>query len=457
MSSSTPSDAMVYKLDDRPPVAVTLLVALQHLLAVFGGILTAPLVVALGMGLSVEQTSYLISSALVVSGFATAIQILRAGPLPGNIYIGSGLLSIQGTSFAFIGPLIFSYQTLVVGMDSDTALGVIFGSCAVCAAVMMVISQFIGHLRKIVTSNVTGATIILLGLSLMWVTLQNLQREYNAAGEDSWLVVLLAGAVFGVILIVSRSQNTWLRLCSISIGLLLGLILSFAFGQVDTAVLDQIDTLFLPVPWNQPLAIDLATVLLLMPIFLVSATESIGDFTATSDLSGITVGDDAFWQRIKGGVLGDALNSFIAAIFCTFPNTTFSQNNGVIRLTGVCSRYIGFYIAGLLVLVGIFPIIGGIFQAIPGAVIYGATLLMFGLVGLAGINIVKAQPPSNRDWMVVGLAIVLGYSTALAAPGLSDYLPASVINVISFPVSTGALFAVLLELIVPKGATPAND
>ena len=101
---------MVYKLDDRPPVAVTLLVALQHLLAVFGGILTAPLVVALGMGLSVEQTSYLISSALVVSGFATAIQILRAGPLPGNIYIGSGLLSIQGTSFAFIGPLIFSYQ-----------------------------------------------------------------------------------------------------------------------------------------------------------------------------------------------------------------------------------------------------------------------------------------------------------------------------------------------------------
>jgi NCS2 family nucleobase:cation symporter-2/xanthine permease XanP len=324
---------MVYKLHDQPPVGISLLVALQHLLAVFGGILTAPLVIALGMGLSIEQTSYLISSALVVSGFATAIQILRAGPFGGDVYVGSGLLSIQGTSFAFIGPLIFAYQTLVAGTDSDTALGLIFGSCAVCALIMMVLSQFIGHLRKIVTSNVTGATIILLGFSLVWVTLQNLQREYQSAGEQAWLVVLLAGSVFGVILLVSQSKNTWLRLCSISIGLLLGLILSFSLGAVDTAVFDEIETLFLPMPWNQPLAVDWPTVLLLMPIFLVSATESVGDFTATSDLSGIQVGDDSFWQRIKSGVLGDSINSFLAAIFCTFPNTTFSQNNGVIRLT----------------------------------------------------------------------------------------------------------------------------
>ncbi len=215
-------------------------------------------------------------------------------------------------------------------------------------------------------------------------------------------------------------------------------------------MLDQIDTFFLPVPWHQPLGIDWTTVFLLMPIFLVSARESIGDFTATSDLSGLPVGDEAFWQRIKGGVLGDAINSFIAAIFCTFPNTTFSQNNGVIRLTGVCSRYIGFYIAGLLILVGIFPIIGGIFQAIPGAVIYGATLLMFGLVGLAGVNIVKAQPPASRDWVIVGLAIVLGYGTSLAAPQFGEVLPLGVINVISFPVSTGALYAVLLELLIPR-------
>ena len=442
--------SMVYKLDDKPPVLVTALVAIQHLLAVFGGILTAPLIIALGMGLSVEQTSYLISSALVVSGFATAVQILRAGPLPGDMYIGSGLLSIQGTSFAFVGPLIFSYQTLVTGMDPDTALGMIFGSCAVCALVMMVISQFIGHLRKIVTSNVTGATIILLGISLIVVTLQNLQREYQSAGDEGWMVILLAGAVFAVILLVSRSNNTWLRLCSISIGLLLGLVLSFMFGAVDLTVLDRIDTLFLPVPWHQPLAIDWPTVLLLMPIFLVSATESIGDFTATSDLSGVPVGDGAFWQRIKGGVLADALNSFVAAIFCTFPNTTFSQNNGVIRLTGVCSRYVGFYIAGLLALVGIFPIIGGIFQAIPGAVIYGATLLMFGMVALAGVGLVKAQPPTTRDWSVVAIAIACGYGTSIIAPGLGDILPASVNNVIAFPVSTGALFAVILELLIPK-------
>ncbi len=444
---------MVYELNDRPPVGVALLVALQHLLAVFGGILTAPLVIALGMGLSIEQTSYLISSALVVSGFATTIQILRVGPIGTSLYLGSGLLSIQGTSFAFIGPLIFSYQTLVVGTDSDTALGLVFGSCAVCAAIMMVLSQFIGYLRKIVTQNVTGATIILLGISLIAVTLQNLHREYAAAGDDGWLVVLLAGSVFAIILIVSQSKNTWLKLCSISIGLGLGLALSFAFDAVDLKVLDNIDRFFLPIPWHQPLAVDWATVILLMPIFLVSATESIGDFTATSDLSGITVGDDAFWQRIKGGVLADAVNSLIAAIFCTFPNTTFSQNNGVIRLTGVCSRYIGFYIAGLLVLVGVFPIIGGLFQAIPGAVIYGATLLMFGMVGLAGFSIVKAQPPTGRDWVVVILAIVFGYAASLNVHHLSDQLPAAVINVIAFPVSTGAMFAIIFEQLIPNNPT----
>ena len=110
--------------NDQPPVGISLLVALQHLLAVFGGILTALLVIALGMGLSIEQTSYLISSALVVSGFATAIQIFRAGPFGGDVIL-PGFAHIQGTSFAFIGSLIFAYQTLVAGTDSDTALGLI--------------------------------------------------------------------------------------------------------------------------------------------------------------------------------------------------------------------------------------------------------------------------------------------------------------------------------------------
>ena len=231
---------------------------------------------------------------------------------------------------------------------------------------MMVLSQFIGHQER--SSPQTSLAHHYCWAFSVWATLQNLQREYQSAGEQGWLVVLLAGSVFGVILLVSQSKNTWLRLCSISIGLLLGLILSFSLGAVDTAVFDEIETLFLPMPWNQPLAVDWPTVLLLMPIFLVSATESVGDFTATSDLSGIQVGDDSFWQRIKGGVLGDSINSFLAAI-CMFPNTTFSQNTGVIRLTGVQSVH-RFYIAAMLVIVGTFPIVGGVFQAIPGAVIY---------------------------------------------------------------------------------------
>ena len=159
-----PAAGMLYGLEDRPPIAASAFVGFQHLLAIFGGILTAPFLIALGMGLDTEETTYLISSAFVVSGFATFVQIHRFGML------GAGLLSIQGTSFAFIGPLVFAHQSLVRDMSSAEALGVIFGSSAVCAVLMMGLSLFVRQLRNIITTNVAGATILLLGVSLVHTT-----------------------------------------------------------------------------------------------------------------------------------------------------------------------------------------------------------------------------------------------------------------------------------------------
>ncbi|SVB30578.1 uncharacterized protein METZ01_LOCUS183432, partial [marine metagenome] len=148
-----PTEArLLYKLEARPPILDAAFVGFQHLLAMFGGIVTAPLLVALGMGLDARDTTYLISAALVVSGFATLVQINRISLL------GTGLLSVQGTSFAFIGPLVFSYEKLVLNMSSDEALGVIFGSSALCALVVMGLSVFIRHLKDIITTNVAGAT-----------------------------------------------------------------------------------------------------------------------------------------------------------------------------------------------------------------------------------------------------------------------------------------------------------
>ena len=453
MTQDTRQPQLLYKLDDKPPVLGAAFVGFQHLLAIIGGILTAPFLIALGMGLNAEDSAYVISSALVVSGFATLIQINRVGML------GAGLLSIQGTSFAFIGIMIFAYQKLALNMTSGEALGAIFGSSAACAVLMLVLSLFIRQLKSIITTNVAGATIILIGLSLVQSTLQNLVGSFNTAGglEGSGVShLLLAAVVFVVIAVVANLHQVWLRLSSITIGLVIGILAALQMGVADFSGVTEGDILFVPEFSRYPLSLDIQVMVLIMPIFLVSAMESIGDITATNNLSGLKTGTPDYWLRIRGGIMATAFSSFIAALFCTFPSTTFSQNNGVIRLTGVCSRYVGNYVAGFLVLLGCLPIVTAVFQRIPSEVIFGATLLMFMLVALSGFRVVEMAQPKARDWTVVGLAIVLGYVISMFIDRVPNLSPEIVI-LFQFPVSTGALVALILEFVIPSGDADASD
>ena len=154
--------------------------------------------------------------------------------------------------------------------------------------------------------------------------------------------------------------------------------------------------------------------------------------------------------------MGTAFNSFIASLFGTFPSTTFSQNNGVIRLTGVCSRHVGNYVAGFLIILGCLPVVTAVFQRIPSEVIFGATLLMFMLVALSGYRVVEMAQPKNRDWTVVVLAIVLGYVISMFIDQVPNLSPEIVI-LFQFPVSTGALVALVLEFIIPSYGADASD
>ena len=453
MTQDTRQPQLLYNLDDKPPVLGAAFVGFQHLLAIIGGILTAPFLIALGMGLNAEDSAYVISSALVVSGFATLIQINRVGML------GAGLLSIQGTSFAFIGIMIFAYQKLALNMTSGEALGAIFGSSAACAVLMLILSLFIRQLKSIITTNVAGATIILIGLSLVQSTLENLVGSFNTAGglEGSGVShLVLAAVVFAVIAVVANLHQVWLRLSSITIGLVIGILAALQMGVADFSGVTEGDILFVPEFSRYPLSIDIQVMVLIMPIFLVSAMESIGDITATNNLSGLKTGTPDYWLRIRGGIMATAFSSFIAALFCTFPSTTFSQNNGVIRLTGVCSRYVGNYVAGFLVLLGCLPIVTAVFQRIPSEVIFGATLLMFMLVVVSGFRVVEMALPKARDWTVVGLAIVLGYVISMSIDRVPNLSPEIVI-LFQFPVSTGALVALILEFVIPSGDADASD
>lgn len=262
---------------------------------------------------------------------------------------------------------------------------------------------------------------------------------------------MLAIGVFSIIVLLSRHKSPWLRISSIVIGMIAGFFVALVLGGIDFSPLAELDTIFFPEFWRHELRFDLATIIILLPIFVISATESIGDLSATALLSGLPLGDTAFWRRIQGGVLADSINSFVAAAFCTFPNTTFSQNNGVIRVTGVCSRYVGFYVGAFLIIIGMFPVVSGLFQVLPGSVLYGATLLMFVMVGISGYQIVKTNSPRRRDWAVVCASIACGLLLSISGDTFAA-LPQGLVNVIQFPVSSGAFAAMFLEALIPKNA-----
>lgn len=437
------SAELIFGLEDNPPPATAAFAGLQHLLAIFGGILTAPLIIASGMGLSAEDTNYLVTSALLISGVATFIQVKRFGP------IGSGLLSIQGTSFTFIGPILFAWFHLPEYLDDTEKLGILFGTCAIASVVMIALGYHIRRICKVITPTVAGATVILLGSALVWSTLKTISFEINRNGA---VVLLQVALVLGITLFMASRKNPWMRLSSIVAGLATGYLVSIALGLVDFSLLKKLDPVFVPQPGKFSFGFDWGVFLILMPVFIVSATESIGDLTATSALSKLPTSGEEYRLRLRGGVMGDALNSFIASLFATFPNTTFSQNNGVIQLTGIASRQVGFYVAGFLVILGCFPVVGGLFQVMPGGVLYGATLLMFTLVGLAGVRIINTSSPTNRSWTIAISAVLGGWIVSQSAVYWHS-LPDALSMMIQFPVSTGALIAIILEGCLPKSAS----
>lgn len=439
-------DQLLFGIDERPPFAKSVIAAAAHLLAIVASIATAPLIIARGLDLNTAHTSYVIASALMVSGIATFIQVYRFGPL------GSGLLSVQGTSFAFVGIFIYAGLQLQTTLPDNTeVLGVLLGSAAVGGLFTMVLSFFIQRLRSIITVNVAGIVIFLLGLSLVGVAFNNLQASAHQAstnGASATMIWLQAALVIGVIVLLSSRDNPWLKLGSICTGLAAGLAFAVATGTLTQTLPQQIDNIFLLEIAPFPLGFDPIVFLLLLPIYLVTITESIGDLTATSILSGRSVTDAGYWRRLRGGVMADGFNTVLASLVGTFPNTTFSQNNGVIKLTGVASRFVGLLLAGMLVLLGSIPVFSAVFQLLPGGVVHGATGLMFAMIMLAGLRVLREQEnyKKARTMLIVCTAGAMALTQApdiLALAGIA--MPPYLVLLTSFPVASGALIAMIWE------------
>lgn len=440
------SKELIYGLNDRPPIRETIFAALQHLLAIFVAIITPPLIISSALKFDLDTTGFLVSMSLFVSGLATFIQCRRFGP------IGAGLLCIQGTSFSFISPIIGAGMLGMINgkMNVEMGLSYIFGACLVASIVEMVVSRLLPYTRKIITPLVSGIVVSLIGMCLIKAGINSCgggQSAVDAGTFGSMQNLGLALLVLVSIIFFNRSNNRFLRMGSIVLGLLIGCVAAYALNMIDFSSLKGSGSLNIPVPFKYGLNFDLGTIIGIGLIYLVTAVEAFGDITANSLISGEPVEGPVFLKRAQGGVLADGFNSFLAAVFNSFPNSIFAQNNGMIQLTGVASRYVGYFIAGALVLLGLFPVVGKVFSLIPDPVLGGATLLMFGTVAAAGIRIIASTEITRKAVLVMAISFAMGLSVELV-PGILDKMPDIIKNIFSSGITTGGLTAILANAFI---------
>ncbi|WP_313027621.1 uracil-xanthine permease family protein [Pseudomonas lopnurensis] len=434
---------LIYGLDDRPTPTAAVFAALQHILASFVGIITPPLVIGAVLGLA-EHLPYLISMALMVSGVGTFIQARR--PLG----IGAGMICLQGTSFAFLGAVL-SAGLLVKsrGGSPEDILAMIFGVCFFGAFVQIVLSRFIGQLRKVITPLVTGIVITLIGVSLIKVGITDIGGGFNAEDFGAPGNLALGALVFLLILLLNRSQQPWVRLSAIIVGLAVGSLAVWFSGKLVPQPLPDLPLVSLPQPFKYGFAFDWTAFVPVALIYLISTIETVGDLTANCMLSRKPIEGPSYVQRLRGGILGDGVSCLIAATFNAFPNTTFAQNNGVIQMTGVASRYVGLYIGAILFALGLFPLLGAILQQIPKPVLGGATLIMFGSVAAAGIRMLAQAQLDRRNMLIIAASLGVGLGIA-AQPELLHRMPQLVQNLFDSAITCGGLTAILLDLLLPR-------
>ncbi|MCC8153523.1 MAG: purine permease [Tannerellaceae bacterium] len=429
---------LIYGINDRPPFRDTLFAALQHLLAIFVAIITPPLIIANALGLDLETKGFLVSMALFVSGISTFIQCRRIGP------VGAGLLCIQGTSFSFIGPII------AAGLAGGLPL--IFGCCIAAAPVEMIISRTFKYLRNIITPLVSGIVVLLIGLSLVKVGVVSCGGGFGAMENGTFgslKNVGVAAVVLLSVLFFNRCTNKYLRMSSIVLGLIIGYGLAWFLGMVhiEAAAAQELLSFNIPTPFKYGLAFNWSSFIAIGLVYLITAIEATGDVTANSLISGKPIEGEKYLQRVSGGVMADGFNSMLAGVFNSFPNSIFAQNNGIIQLTGVASRYVGYYIAAMLILLGLFPIVGIVFSIMPDPVLGGATLLMFGTVAAAGIRIIAAQEINRKATLVLGVSLSLGLGVELM-PDILATAPEAIKGIFSSGITTGGLTAIIANILI---------
>ena len=422
-----------------PPMGQAAPLGLQHVLAMFASNVTPSVIVAGAAGLQfggAEQV-YLIQMAMLFAGIATLFQTIGFGP------IGARLPIMQGTSFAFVGVL--------AGIAATQGLGVALTSCIIGGLIHFALGSVIANIRYLFPPLVTGLVILAIGLYLVPVGIKYAAggaADFQMAAESfgslmHWTVAL---TVIVVALVFKFMTKGMLSNAGILLGLIAGYLVAFMFGMVNFSSVGKASwiTGLQTLPYG--FEFNLGAVIGVTLVSIVSAVETVGDTSATAKAG---AGREATDEEISGATYADGLGTAVAGVFGGLPNTSFSQNVGIVGMTGIMSRHVVTIAGAIMVLCGLIPKIGAIIASMPLPVLGGGVIVMFGMVASAGLNVLSEVKMSRRNMIIIALSLSIGLGFNLV-PSAVQYLPGIWKTLATSAVAPTAFLAIILNQILPE-------
>lgn len=446
--------APFFGLDDQMPIMLAFLLGLQHALAMLAGIITPPIIISSAGNFDTATTQYLVSTSLIVCGLLSAVQITRFRIPKTNYYIGTGLLSVVGTSFTIIPAATAAFgQFYANGIckiaEDGTKLPCLAGYGAIlgtqcCTALLEVLLSFLPArvLKRIFPPIVTGPTVALIGIALI----QSGFKDWAGGGNDCstrpisgifqlcptiftpkplpWASAEFIGLgflVFASIIMLERFGAPIMKSCAVVLSLLVGCIVAAAAGYFDKSGIEAAPAASFLWVHTFPLTVYGPLVLPLLAVSIVLAMEAVGDISATADVSRLEVEGRVFDSRIQGGMLADGLSGVLSALFTSTTLSVFAQNNGVIALTRCANRSAGYCACFFLLIMGIFSKFAASLVAIPAAVLGGVTTFLFASVATSGIRIISTIPFTRRNRFILTAALAPGVG-AILVPNWFTYV-----------------------------------
>ena len=425
---------LIYGVDDDLDLPKKILFGLQHIFAAFGGIIVVPLVIATSLGFNSKVTTALISASILGSGLATIIQAKGVGK------VGARVACIMGTDFTFVSPAISVGSVLgLPGIIGATILGSLFE---------VILSFFIKPLMKFFPPLVTGTVVALIGLTLLPVSIDWAAGGAGSANYASLENLAVAMFVLVITLLLNNYGKGMISSASILIGIVVGYIVCIPLGLVDFTPVKEASWLSFPKILEFGVTFDAKAVMAFIPAYFVATIGTVGCLKAIGETSNIDIGD----KRVAAGVLSDGVGSALGGLVGSCPNTSFSQNIGIISLTKVASRHVAVMAGILLVILGFLPKVAAIITGIPSPVLGGVGIMMFGTVAAAGIRTLSNIKLTERNLLIIAISMGLGLGVTFR-PDVIHNLPEAIRMILSSGISTGTIAALILNAVLKESPT----